>query len=107
MRTYLIIKSFYESTKESTMRAVRAVLSTVLKSLLNKSVVILMVLSRSPGFCIEDPKKTPIYRRGVGRGEAGSLQKSRERDAMSNTYWKSIERRIARLFGTDRIGRVC
>ena len=46
------------------MRAVRAVLSTVLKSALNESVVFSTVLSRSPGFCIEDPKKTPIL--GVG-----------------------------------------
>ena len=23
---------------------------------------------------------------------------------MSNTYWKAIERRVARLFGTERIG---
>ena len=26
------------------------------------------------------------------------------RDYVPNTYWKSIERRVARLFGTERIG---
>ena len=57
------------------MRAVRAVLSTVLKSALNKSVVFSTVLSRSPGFCIEDPKKAPIYRRGWGGGGLGAYRK--------------------------------
>ena len=27
-----------------------------------------------------------------------------QRDLMPDTYWKSIERRVARLFGTQRIG---
>ncbi len=48
------------------MRAMRALLSTVLKSALNESVVFSTVLSRSPGIGIEDPKKAPIYRRGAG-----------------------------------------
>jgi len=60
------------------MRAVRAVLSTALKSALNESVVFSMVLPRSPGFCIEDPKKKPDIGEGRGGGRLGSLQERQE-----------------------------